>query len=562
MPDGAARPFPASVKQYNLVRLIGQGGMGFVVEGQDRRDGSRVAVKLLFPHLAASDPSFTERFEREAHVAALLRSPYTVHLLDFGVESGQYFLVMEYIDGEPLSRRIQRGPLAADEALRIASEMARALEEAGARGIVHRDIKPDNVLIDSDGRVKVTDFGIARSTNAPGLTVAGGFVGTPAYAAPEQADGEADQRSDIYSLGVTLYAMLTGRVPYEGRSTMDILIQHRTAPLPMGPLSHLPDPVQNVVRRCLEKDPLDRYQNATELAGAIDRARRATRAGGAAVRSGGTPPAPLAAAAQPAGAGAGSVEPSPPAVPAGPDTAATVVSRPPAPPSAPPPAAPGPQTGSAAPEPPPLAAAHGPGARPPGATGDSGGRGGRGGGRRSILLGAVGGAVAIAALVIALVIAGGGDGDPPADAGSPTATATATVTGTVTQAGGATLSPAATATPTATPTPSPTATPTPQGGWARINGIDLVAGRYIVAFETQGFTYGLPGNHVHFFWNTVPVAQAGVPGNGPWAVYGGPSPFQGYAASQRPGGATELCILVANPDHSVRPGTGNCYPLP
>jgi serine/threonine-protein kinase len=318
MPDGAARPFPASVKQYNLVRLIGQGGMGFVVEGQDRRDGSRVAVKLLFPHLAASDPSFTERFEREAHVAALLRSPYTVHLLDFGVESGQYFLVMEYIDGEPLSRRIQRGPLAADEALRIASEMARALEEAGARGIVHRDIKPDNVLIDSDGRVKVTDFGIARSTNAPGLTVAGGFVGTPAYAAPEQADGEADQRSDIYSLGVTLYAMLTGRVPYEGRSTMDILIQHRTAPLPMGPLSHLPDPVQNVVRRCLEKDPLDRYQNATELAGAIDRARRATRAGGAAVRSGGTPPAPLAAAAQPAGAGAGSVEPSPPAVPAGP----------------------------------------------------------------------------------------------------------------------------------------------------------------------------------------------------------------------------------------------------
>jgi hypothetical protein len=167
--------------------------------------------------------------------------------------------------------------------------------------------------------------------------------------------------------------------------------------------------------------------------------------------------------------------------------------------------------------------------------------------------------VAIGALALGLIFATGGDDDAPAAPGSPTATATAT-TATATQ----TQAAAATATPTATPspTPSPTATPTPQGGWARINSIELVAGRYSVAFETSGFTYSLPGIHVHFFWNTVPVAQAGSPGSGPWAVYGGPSPFQEYAASQRPSGATQLCVLVANPDHSIRPGTGNCYPLP
>ncbi|MGD9934973.1 MAG: protein kinase [Dehalococcoidia bacterium] len=181
---------------------------------------------------------------------------------------------MEYIDGEPLSRLLNRGPLPPAEALRVAGEVARALEEAGARGLVHRDIKPENILLDTAGRVKVIDFGIARSSSAPGLTTAGGFVGTPAFAAPEQIDGEVDHRSDVYALGVTLYAMLTGRPPFEGRSAIETLFQHRTAPVPTGPLQAFPDSIQNIVRRCLEKDPRDRYQSAAELSGAIDRGRQ------------------------------------------------------------------------------------------------------------------------------------------------------------------------------------------------------------------------------------------------------------------------------------------------
>ena len=265
---------PDRIKHYQVKRLLGQGGMGMVFEGEDRRDGSRVAVKLLHQHLAASDATYFDRFEREAHSAALLRSPYTAHLIDFGVENGQAYLVMEYIDGEPLSRLLNRGPLPPAEALRVAGEVARALEEAGARGLVHRDIKPENILLDTAGRVKVIDFGIARSSSAPGLTTAGGFVGTPAFAAPEQIDGEVDHRSDVYALGVTLYAMLTGRPPFEGRSAIETLFQHRTAPVPTGPLQAFPDSIQNIVRRCLEKDPRDRYQSAAELSGAIDRGRQ------------------------------------------------------------------------------------------------------------------------------------------------------------------------------------------------------------------------------------------------------------------------------------------------
>ncbi len=261
------------LRHYEVVAEIGRGGMGVVYEGRDRRDGSKVAIKALHPHLAAMDQGFGERFEREAHIAALLRSPYTVHLLDFGVDAGQYFLVMEFVEGESLATTLERGPLEPASALQIAAEIARALEEAAARGVVHRDIKPDNVLIEQDGRVKVTDFGIARQAGSGGLTQIGAFVGTAAYAAPEQVEGEADARSDIYALGATLYCMLAGSPPYRGRTAMEVLVQHRTVSLPMGPLSHLPDSVQNIVRRCLEKNPLDRYSSPGELAAALERAR-------------------------------------------------------------------------------------------------------------------------------------------------------------------------------------------------------------------------------------------------------------------------------------------------
>jgi eukaryotic-like serine/threonine-protein kinase len=313
------------LRHYEILGEIGRGGMGVVYEGRDRRDGSRVAIKALHPYLAAMDQGLRERFEREAHIAALLRSPYTVHLLDFGVEAGQYLLVMEFIEGESLAAILERGPIEPVVALQFAAEVARALEEAAARDVVHRDIKPDNILVESDGRVKVTDFGIARQSGGGGMTQVGAFVGTAAYAAPEQVEGDADSRSDIYSLGATLYCMLAGEPPFRGRTAMDVLVQHRTVSLPMAPLAGLPDIVQNIVRRCLEKDPRDRYGSPSELAAALERARAAL------MRSQTQPPPPSPTPtgyvqAQPARAG------SPPAQ--APPREGTVVAGPPTAPDA------------------------------------------------------------------------------------------------------------------------------------------------------------------------------------------------------------------------------------
>ena len=266
-PDGVL----IQIKQYRFVRELGRGGMGTVYEALDSRDGGRVAVKLLHPWLAAQDPSFRDRFEREAHIAALLRSPYSVRLLDFGAVDGTYFLVMEFVEGTNLSHELAQGPLDPVRALRIGIDVARALEEAAARGVVHRDIKPDNIMLTLDGRVKLTDFGIARQAGGAGLTSAGAFVGTPAYAAPEQAVGEADQRSDIYSLGATLYCMLTGQPPFTGGSAYEIMRQHQSSEVPMEPLAGLPNAITFPLRRCLEKDPRDRYPTAAELAGALER---------------------------------------------------------------------------------------------------------------------------------------------------------------------------------------------------------------------------------------------------------------------------------------------------
>lgn len=272
--SGAGSGDSVQLSHYRLGRQLGEGGMGAVFEAADVRDNSRVAVKLLHPHLS-TDASFRDRFEREAHVAALLRSPYTVHLRDYGTQDGTYFLVMEFIDGHTVADELQqRGPLDPDEALRIAIAIARALEEAEARGVIHRDIKPENVMLTADGAVKVADFGIARRQFTPSTTMTGNFIGTLAYASPEQLDGEVDHRSDIYALGATLYCMLAGRPPFGGNA-LAMLEQHRDASMPMEHLPPLPDAIVNPIRRSMEKDPVDRYASASEFAGALERARAA-----------------------------------------------------------------------------------------------------------------------------------------------------------------------------------------------------------------------------------------------------------------------------------------------
>ena len=304
MADGDSAS-PPVISHYRLDEEIGRGGMGAVYRATDMRDGSVVAVKLLRAELA-QDPSYRERFEREAHVAALLRSPYTVHLTDYGFAEGQYFLVMEYVDGQSLREALSEGPLPAARALRIGEKVARALEEADARGVVHRDIKPDNVMLGEGDTAKVLDFGIARQQGTLTLTVAGGFVGSFHYSSPEHATGNVDHRSDIYSLGATLYQTLVGAPPFSG-TALELMEAHRSLPMPEEPLAGVPRPAVDIVRRCLDKDPAARFQNATALAAACSNAVRAIEEGAAAETALAPPgrgPAETVAAAPPTRAAA------------------------------------------------------------------------------------------------------------------------------------------------------------------------------------------------------------------------------------------------------------------
>ena len=259
---------PLQLSYYRLERELGRGGMGAVYAATDTRNDITVALKLLHPHLE-SDESFRDRFQREAHVAALLRSPYTVQLLDYGFEQGRYFLVMKFVEGQTVRDALRRAPLPPERALRVAAQVARALEEGEARGVVHRDIKPENIMLASDGTAQVLDFGIARQAGALTLTATGAFIGTLTYASPESFAGEADNRSDIYSLGATLYHLLAGQSPFAG-DALELMRQHHETPPPRDPLASLPATVAEVVERCLAKAPEDRFQSASELAGVLE----------------------------------------------------------------------------------------------------------------------------------------------------------------------------------------------------------------------------------------------------------------------------------------------------
>jgi serine/threonine protein kinase len=258
---------PSTVSHYRTGKLIGAGAMGAVYLATDRRDQSLVALKLLHEHLS-QDAAFRARFEQEAHIAAILRSPYTVHVLDSGLARGRLFIAMEYVQGRTLKDVLSEGPLPPERALRIATQAARALEEAGARGVVHRDVKPDNILVRRDDSVKVADFGIARQEATAAFTAPGALVGTLPYAAPEQLMGQADHRSDVYALGATLYHMLAGQPPFAG-DLCELSRRIRESPPPGEPLARAPDELAAIVRRCLEKDPADRYESASELVAAL-----------------------------------------------------------------------------------------------------------------------------------------------------------------------------------------------------------------------------------------------------------------------------------------------------
>ncbi|HET7357338.1 MAG TPA: serine/threonine-protein kinase [Nocardioidaceae bacterium] len=263
-----------AAERYRLESRIATGGMGEVWRATDTVLERPVAVKVLKDEYAG-DATFRERFQAEARHAAALHHPNVASVFDFGEtgdgeDGSRPFLVMELVPGEPLSALLRPGePMPPERATALVAEAADALAAAHVLGIVHRDVKPANLLVTPEGRVKITDFGIARAAGGVALTQTGQIVGTPHYISPEQAEGHAaTPASDIYALGVVLYECLSGRRPFEGDSPMGTAIAHLLQPAPELP-PEVPDKLAGVVATAMAKDPSDRYASAAELAAAL-----------------------------------------------------------------------------------------------------------------------------------------------------------------------------------------------------------------------------------------------------------------------------------------------------
>jgi serine/threonine-protein kinase len=256
---------------FELVRVLGRGGMGTVYEAVDLLLARRVAIKLLSPSVAARGEEQVGRLLEEARAVARLEHPNIVAVYQVGRRDGTYFIAMQLVRGQSASQRLRDdGPLPAGEAARVALEAARGLGAAHARGLVHRDVKPDNILLGEDGSVKVADFGLAREPRraATGVTASDVVVGTPHFMSPEQAQGFAvDARSDLYSLGATWYCLLAGRPPFAGASAFEVMFQHvHEEPPDLARLRRdVPAAHLRLIGRALAKKPADRFQSAADL---------------------------------------------------------------------------------------------------------------------------------------------------------------------------------------------------------------------------------------------------------------------------------------------------------
>jgi len=253
--------------RYRLERKLGGGGMADVWLAEDQELGRKVAIKMLHDRYA-NDTQFVERFRREATHAAGLAHPNVVSIFDRGEAGGSYFIVMEYVEGRTLKELIvTRGPCPVPVAISYVRQVLAALRYAHRNGIVHRDIKPHNVLVDHEGRVKVADFGIARAGSSQ-MTEAGSIIGTAQYLSPEQARGApVDESSDLYSTGILLFELLTGQVPFTGETPVEIAMKHlsQVPPAPSSIRSEIPHDLDLVVLRALAKEPADRYRSAKEM---------------------------------------------------------------------------------------------------------------------------------------------------------------------------------------------------------------------------------------------------------------------------------------------------------
>lgn len=520
--------------RYRIEAMLGQGGMSAVYKATDPNLKRVVAVKLIHAHLS-SDPSFVMRFESEASAVASLRHPNIVQVYDFNNDNGVYYMVLEFIPGETLQDRLKRlsesgRQLSIEEAVKFTTNISDAVGYAHQRGLVHRDIKPANIMLDVQGQAILMDFGIVKILGGDSHTSTGAVVGTARYMSPEIIRGEmADHRSDIYSLGVTLYEMLSGRPPFIADSAMTLMMMHLNDPIPnvRGFRQDIPVELANILERCLTKDRNARYQSAAELSadlrGAITPSSHKT-----------FPRVPASGSVQTMGA---RMESS-----SGPSQ--TI----------------GAQTGPASVE---GAGSHSQAYSVPGNTSSASSPAANKSSMRLLLI-AGGAFVGLACLVVAFVLGNFmfnnmGGFEPPTQT-----LAIATSTSAATEALGAVIAATETAAPTELPTdtPSPTLSPTPSGPYVIITEIRVEGALYVVDYEVHNLE---SSQHVHMFFDTVPPEQAGSPGAGPWKLtwntYGDP-PFTQYAIAQRPEGATQMCALVANANHSVMQGSGNCVFLP
>jgi len=260
--------------RYHIFEELGKGGMGRVYKALDKEIEEKVALKLLNPEIAA-DSKTIERFRNELKTARQISHKNICRMYHFGKDEGAYYITMEYVRGEDLKSMIRMmGRMSPGQAVSIARQVCEGLAEAHRLGVIHRDLKPQNVMIDRDGNVKIMDFGIARSLKAKGITGAGIMIGTPEYMSPEQVEGkDADERSDIYALGIVLYEMLTGKVPFEGETPLSVALKQKTE-IPENPKAintQITEDLSRLILRCLEKEKEKRYQRVGELIAEFDR---------------------------------------------------------------------------------------------------------------------------------------------------------------------------------------------------------------------------------------------------------------------------------------------------
>jgi len=525
--------------RYEIEDLLGQGGMSSVYKANDPNLHRTVAIKLIHPHLS-SDQQFVDRFEDEAAAVAKIRHPNIIQVYDYDNDGETYYMVLEYILGETLEEQLKRLAeknqfMSPKDAIKICASVCDALHYAHARGMIHRDIKPANIMQNVEGQTILMDFGVAKIIGGKQHTATGAVVGTALYMSPEVIKGEQPDFSvDIYSLGVTLFQALSGKPPFVADSAMSTLMMHVNDPVPdiQQLNAEIPDALVAVIKKALAKDKKDRFSSADKFAKALRAIDLSAPGRAAPIESldpgvGATmietptslPPSSATMIEEPTGlTGSGATMVEQETVPAA------------APPSKIPPPVPSPASAA--------------GAKKKGFL--TGG---------ALIAAIVGGCILVSVIGFFGMRAFSSDSEEtPTD--EPVAVVLPTETTAPVEPTEEILTTDITE-PTATLAPTP-----PPEPYVLIMNISPNGSNYVVEYDTYGYTEALPGQHIHFFWNNVPPAQAGVGGTGPWFVWGGPRPFDRYTIGDRPSVVTQICGLVANPNHTIISNTGNCYDLP